>query len=134
MREQEWSLVSCVTCGSLVFEKVSENGTPTYRPLVERGSEIDEEKIAIPGVRPKYKPVFSGHTPDGTLITVYTHVDRETEVYLDPGDGALVNLGGAEVYTRFDPAIGKYHIQINSLVWSGEAVGTKWDMLEAQSR
>lgn len=49
----EWELVSCCTCGSLVKEKVSENGTPTYDPLVRRETAPPSMSVVTRVVGPK---------------------------------------------------------------------------------
>lgn len=84
-----------------------------------------------------YRPVFSGFIVDNGEgpITVYKHVDREDELFLQLADGALHALPpDTEVYTRFELDTQKFHIQINSPIWSGRAVGDRWQLMEADSR
>lgn len=86
----------------------------------------------------QYQPVFSGIV-DGSdreqQITVYKHRDREEDLFIEFDDDVLHALPpGTEVYTRFDMDTQRFHIQINSPVWSGTAIGDKWQLMEADSR
>lgn len=128
--QEEWTLVACTTCGSLVREKVNEDGTPTYKPLLERASETEPLRSAVM----YYRPVFSGKTNDDTKITLYKHAEREDELWISLDEGELLPLGAAEVYTGFDLDTQLFHIQINSRVWSGMAKGNRWDLMKAQGR
>lgn len=126
--QEEWTLVACTTCGSLVREKVDEDGTPSYRPLLERGREVDQ-----PGERivKMFRPVFSGRDQNGIQITLYKHATREDEVWIDPGDGEVRALPrGVEVYAWHNTDTGMYQIQVNSTVWSGTAIGERWHLMD----
>lgn len=117
-----------------IYEVESERAKVRLREL---GYVVQPHKSYDP-VPKLYQPVFSG-TVDGSdrdqQITVYKHVDKEEELFLELGDGVLHALPpGTEVYTRFEMDTQRFHIQINSPVWSGQATGDRWHLMEADAR
>lgn len=132
MSEEKWELVACAMCGSLVHEKVDEDGTPTYRPLVEKGAPYS------PMIYPTekfYHPVFSGKTQDNRKVTIYKHRDKEDEFHISLDDGDLQALSpDSEIFTRYELDTQQFIIQVNSPEWSGTAIGDRWDLLTVEAR
>lgn len=127
-----WELVACATCGSLVQEKLDEDGTPTYRPLVEKGA---PQPPMIYPTEKVYHPVFTGKSKNNRIVTIYKHRDKEDELHITVDDGELQALPpGSEVFTRFELETQLFIIQINSEVWSGTAIGDRWDLLTVEAR
>lgn len=83
----------------------------------------------------KYIPVFAGKTPEDKTIILYKHVDHEDDMHIQRPDGQLWALSpGAKMKMEFDIGSDKLRISIESPEWTGTAIGTRKDLLEAESR
>lgn len=79
--------------------------------------------------------MFTGKTIDGEEITLYKHVDRPEEIHILLPNGEMTVLGGdAEVSTWYDLERFEMRVDINSAVWVGMAIGTKWELLNMEPR
>lgn len=73
-------------------------------------------------------PVFAGETPQGDKIVLYL---QGFEMHLMRPDGELVALGpDAVLDTWFDPVNGYQQLKIQSSAWTGEAIGSRKDLVE----
>lgn len=83
-----------------------------------------------------YRAVFVGKTTDDEDIIIYEHVDHQGEFSIQRGpEGPLLPLPkDSEVTTLIDPERQLMRLKIVSPFWSGEATGTKWELLEVRSR
>lgn len=84
----------------------------------------------------KLRPIFTGRSiVDGEEITLYKHVDRPEEIHISLANDELVMLSyGAEISTWNDPYKNEMRIDIVSPEWTGMAIGSKWETLEALPR
>lgn len=83
----------------------------------------------------KLRPVFTGWTAEAEEISLYQHADREEELHILLPNGELFELSpGAEVSTLFDPTSQEMRIDIVSPEWTGQAKGSKWDLLRTDAR
>lgn len=97
----------------------------------------------------KYIPVFAGKTPEGEEIVIYQGApdtrysrpdqislsDAFTQLYIKLSDGELWALSpNATVTLRRDDEDERIHVLVNSPEWSGTAVGTKKDLIEAEAQ
>lgn len=81
------------------------------------------------------RPVFTGTTEMGDEITLYQHVDRPEEIHILRPDGELWAVGPeGEINTWLDPTKNEMRVDINSTIWTGQARGSKWDLLQADAR
>lgn len=81
-----------------------------------------------------YRPVFAGQAKDGGYVVLYKHDDREEELYLLRPDGELWALAPeAEVIMTFDGVEDRIHISVKSPEWTGEAEGSKRELIEEES-
>lgn len=82
---------------------------------------------------PKFIPFFAGTTEDGESIILYR---RGAEIHIQRPDGELwaLNPEEAEFMSWESPDTERKYIRIESAVWSGEASGTRKDLIEAEPR
>jgi hypothetical protein len=79
----------------------------------------------------RYYPIFVGKTKDNKKIVVY--FKNDTFHILRP-DGELCALEpGAEIETWVALETHKYHARIVSEAWTGDATGTRKDLIEEPS-
>lgn len=96
-------------------------------------------------------PVFAGRTPEDELVVLYEEkleelelpslldvprrVTRRPEFHLQRPDGEMWALEpGAEIVRLMDDDLNYTHMRIRSQVWSGEARGSKLDLMEAEAQ
>jgi hypothetical protein len=78
-----------------------------------------------------YMPVFVGTCEEYEKVVLYTSPDRPGELFLSCDGGDLQSLErGAEVHLRLDPVLEIQHLCVESEVWSGEAVGNKYGLID----
>lgn len=81
------------------------------------------------------RPVFTGKTVNGEEITLYQRVTRPEEIHILLANGELCKLSpGAEVNTWMDFGKEEMRVDIVSPEWTGQARGSKWDLLSAEMR
>lgn len=74
------------------------------------------------------RPIFVGDTPTGERIVLYQHGG---ELHLKRPDGEIWALGPSSIIDSWDSAFESFtHIKIQSDAWTGEATGTKRDLVE----
>lgn len=84
-------------------------------------------------------PVFSGWTEDNENIILYQHMDRPDEIHIQRPDGELLALSPkAEITFAFtwnaQSETDKTWVNIESPEWTGEATGSRRDLIEVGSR
>lgn len=83
----------------------------------------------------KYIPTFAGKTAEGEKIILYTHVDKDTEVYIERDDGELWALSpNAKLKIEFGISSSFINISIESPEWTGTATGSREDLMELKAR
>lgn len=76
----------------------------------------------------RLKPVFVGDTAEGDHIVLYQH---GRQIYIKRQDGEVRALGSEAVIDRWhDNSTFFTHIKIQSAVWTGEAIGSRKDLIE----
>jgi len=81
------------------------------------------------------RPVFTGKTVNGEEITIYQHVNRPTEIHILLPNNELCKLSAsAEVNTWMDFGKEEMRVDIVSPEWTGQARGSKWDLLSVEMR
>lgn len=80
-------------------------------------------------------PIFTGTTREGEEITLYQHVNRPEEIHILLPNDELWALGpGAKVSTWSDSVRNEMRVDIVSPQWTGQATGSRWDLLRADGR
>jgi hypothetical protein len=82
----------------------------------------------------RYYPVFSGRTEDGGKVVIYMNlVDDSLHIVRPDGEFWALSLESViEDYFNVDREI--YRIEITSPEWTGQASGTRKDLLEEDMR
>lgn len=81
------------------------------------------------------RPVFAGQTQEGEKITLYQHIDTPEELHLLRPDGEMWVLSpGSEVKTWVERDMEVMVVEIESPEWTGQARGSRWDLLSADAR
>lgn len=86
--------------------------------------------------RKTYMPVFSGRTiEDSQRIVVYKETDNESQLHISfPDLGLSQDLWalspGHRLYMRFELDTHMFHIRIEDPFWTGEAKGSRADLIE----
>lgn len=66
-------------------------------------------------------------------IVLYTSVDKPGCLYLKADDGEVWAIEeGAEVELSLDPVLEVQHLRVVSDVWTGEAVGNRFNLMEEE--
>lgn len=81
----------------------------------------------------KFMPMFSGMTEAGEKVVLYTECSRESlgVFHIRVGESELIALPAdgkmdwGEDLERF-----MYYIQVESSVWTGQAKGSKYDLID----
>jgi hypothetical protein len=80
-----------------------------------------------------YRPIFAGESPDGYVV-LYRYGNDEEDLYLLRPDGTFWALSPmSEVNMMFDVSDDLIYIAVKSPEWTGTAVGTKQDLVEASA-
>lgn len=80
-------------------------------------------------------PVFAGKTEDGEGVIIYRRRGVIEELHILRPDGELWALSpNATIHTWVDPDTEVIHIRIESPEWSGKAIGSRRDLIEAEAR
>lgn len=81
------------------------------------------------------RPVFTGWTAEDEEISLYQHVNKPEEVHILLSNGELCALNpGDEVSTFFDPTSNEMRVDVVSDIWTGQAKGSKWALIEMKNR
>jgi len=81
------------------------------------------------------RPVFTGRTVAGEKITLYQHMNKPEEIHIClPNDELWALSPGAEVHTWLDTETNMMRVDINSPEWTGQATGSRWDLMQADAR
>jgi hypothetical protein len=93
---------------------------------------ISEEPIAS---RVWATPVFVGkNLITDEKIVIYREIDDTHTFHIRLPDGSIQQLSpGPYIKSWTDPLSGYYHVQIESPEWSGQAVGTRNDILAEEA-
>ena len=104
---------------------------------VHRGYILTDETSDVK----KLRPIFTGRTEEGHEISLYQHADREEELHILLPPGLMNDTGGlmelpseSSVSTWYDPHSYEMRIDVISDVWTGQASGTKWELMRTDSR
>lgn len=82
----------------------------------------------------KYRPVFAGKTKKGEKIILYDHADRRGEIYIQlPSGRARALSPGAKLTMMFTNGEDTLSLRVESPQWTGTAVGTRKDLIEADA-
>jgi hypothetical protein len=85
--------------------------------------------------RKRYHPVFAGKTSDDEPIVIYREDEVEDRYHIQLPNGELWALSpGSEWVTWEDLEESLIHLTMESPQWSGRAVGSKKDLVEAERR
>lgn len=84
-------------------------------------------------------PVFVGWTEDKEKIILYQHVNHPEEIYIQlPNNEVLPLSPSAKIQLKFtweiERVTDKTWVSIESPEWTGTAVGTRRDLIEADIR
>lgn len=81
----------------------------------------------------RYAPVFVGRTEEDEKIVLYNVIGNENSLHIKRPDGELWALSrGAEVEMAFDPFEDKMQLSVRSPEWTGNAIGTRHDLLQEE--
>lgn len=81
------------------------------------------------------RPIFTGHTAEDEEISLYQHVNKPEEIHILLPNGELWALSpGAEVSTLYDANTYEMRVDVVSPEWTGQARGTKWELMEMGNR
>lgn len=98
------------------------------------GSSVDSIFRQVMPEGKKYRPVFAGKTKKGEKIILYDHADRRGEIYIQLPSGRVRALSlRAKVTMVFTNGEDTLSVQIESPQWTGIAVGTRKDLIEADA-